>query len=475
MASIKSNFIYNSFLMVSNYLINLILFPYCARVLGVERFGTINFAQNIIQYFLFIAMMGITHIGVREIAKQSSTEDRNSTFSSLFALNLIYTLIALAIYLPLVFFVDRFWDQKSLFLLGSLQILFTTFTIEWYFRGTEDFRYITLRNVGIKVAFLISVFCLVRKPDDYILFFFLTVLMTLVNAIVNYWYAQKSVHFSLKRLRLGLYLKSSLSLGAYSILTSMYTTFNVAFLGFIWNDIQVGYYTTSLKLYTVILGFYSAFTGVMLPRMTSINESGDKASFSGLIEKSFELLYTIAMPLVMVLFVFAPELVALFAGKGYEPAIDMSRIVIPMLLVVGIAQILSFQVLIPKGYDKVTLYASIIGALVGVSANCFLTIKMAAIGTCFCVVITECCVTAYYLYVVHAKKLIHFNTKKIMLHFITSLPYAVICYILQNYFSNSYIFELCSAFMLCGLYFVLSQYFIIRNQLVRVFVLNLFK
>ena len=172
MASIKSNFIYNSFLMVSNYLINLILFPYCARELGVERFGTINFAQNIIQYLLFIAMMGITHIGVREIAKQSSPEDRNSTFSSLFALNLIYTLIALAIYLPLVFFVDRFWDQKSLFLLGSLQILFTTFTIEWYFRGTEDFRYITLRNVGIKVAFLISVFCLVRKSDDYILFFF---------------------------------------------------------------------------------------------------------------------------------------------------------------------------------------------------------------------------------------------------------------------------------------------------------------
>ena len=58
-------------------------------------------------------MMGITHIGVREIAKQSSTEDRNSTFSSLFALNLIYTLIALAIYLPLVFFVDRFWDTAN--------------------------------------------------------------------------------------------------------------------------------------------------------------------------------------------------------------------------------------------------------------------------------------------------------------------------------------------------------------------------
>ena len=41
MSSIKKNFAYNSFLSVSSHLINLILFPYCARVLGVERFGTV--------------------------------------------------------------------------------------------------------------------------------------------------------------------------------------------------------------------------------------------------------------------------------------------------------------------------------------------------------------------------------------------------------------------------------------------------
>ena len=46
MSSIKKSFAYNSFLMVSNYLINLVLFPYCTRMLGVERFGTINFAQK---------------------------------------------------------------------------------------------------------------------------------------------------------------------------------------------------------------------------------------------------------------------------------------------------------------------------------------------------------------------------------------------------------------------------------------------
>ena len=74
---VKKNFAYNSFLTVSNYVINLILFPFCTRVLGVERYGTVGFAQNIVQYFSFLAMMGITTIGVREIAKHSQGLDRD--------------------------------------------------------------------------------------------------------------------------------------------------------------------------------------------------------------------------------------------------------------------------------------------------------------------------------------------------------------------------------------------------------------
>ena len=115
--SIKKNFAYNSFLMVSNYIINLILFPFCARVLGVERFGTINFTQNIVQYFMFIAMMGITHVGVREIAKQTNKQDLNKCYSSMLGLNLLYTVFSLAIFVPLIFLVDRLAEIKILFFL----------------------------------------------------------------------------------------------------------------------------------------------------------------------------------------------------------------------------------------------------------------------------------------------------------------------------------------------------------------------
>mgnify|MGYP002627061597 CR=1 FL=1 len=163
MSGIKKNFAYNSFLTVSNYLINLILFPYCARVLGVERFGTTNFVQNVVEYFVFIAMMGITHIGVREIAKCNDINERNQCYSSLLLLNLFYSFVSLSIFLPLIFIVDRFVSLQTLFILGSFHILFSVFKVEWLFRGVEDFRYITIRNIAIKVIYVISVFLFVEE------------------------------------------------------------------------------------------------------------------------------------------------------------------------------------------------------------------------------------------------------------------------------------------------------------------------
>lgn len=452
--------------MVSNYIINFVLFPYCTRVLGVERFGTINFTENIVQYFVFLGMMGVTHVGVREIAKQKRKEDRDKCFSSIFGLNMIFTIISLAIYIPMIFVVNRFAATRTLFLLGSLQILFTAFSIEWYFRGTENFRYITVRNIIVKLCYLACVFSFVRSPDDYIVFYLLTVSVTVVCSIINFLYARRFINLSFREINIRRYVKSNLSLGAYSILTSMYTTFNVAYLGFVWGDIQVGYYSTALKLYTVILGFYSAFTGVMLPRMTNINVDGNGSAFRSMIHKSFLLLLTISIPLVIVLYVLAPELVTILAGESYAASIDLSRIVVPMLFVVGVAQVLAFQILIPKGFDKKTLCAAIIGAVVGVTSNLILTTKFGAVGACVTVVITEILVTLYYLYVTTSNKLITFELSLLVKHIIVALPYIILCIVPKKIFvGNSALVLLVSSF-LCVVYFFISQAMVLRNEII---------
>lgn len=467
MASIKRNFAYNSFLTVSNYVINLILFPYCARILGAERFGTTSFVQNVVEYFIFIAMMGITHIGVREIAKQTNKGDLNKCFSSLLILNLAYTFISLLIFIPLIFLIGRFFELKILFFFGAIQILFSTFRIEWLFRGVEDFKYITVRNLLIKVIYVVLVFIFVRTSDDYVLFFILTVAVTIANALYNYLYSRHIVSFTWKGVEPYRYLKSSLSLGVYSILTSMYTTFNVIFLGIAWNDVQVGYYTTAIKLYTVIVGLYSAFTGVMMPRLTSLLGKRDNQSYQMLIEKSISILFSIAIPVVAVLEMLAKEIIVLFAGNEYEMSIPMSRIVVPALFIVGLGQLLSFQILIPRGYDNVTLKASIIGSVTGVCFNIWLTSKYAAMGTCVAVVLTEICVTTYYLIIVYNEKLLRIDFKMLSKHVVVGVPYLLICYFFHSWLDGNVFWVPFFSVLLCVPWFFYSQYYLLHNDVVR--------
>ncbi len=66
--TLKNNFIYSSILTVSTYLFPLLVYPYISRTLGLSSIGIVNFVDNLVNYFILISMMGITTVGVREIA-----------------------------------------------------------------------------------------------------------------------------------------------------------------------------------------------------------------------------------------------------------------------------------------------------------------------------------------------------------------------------------------------------------------------
>lgn len=116
MASIKKNFAYKSVLTLSNYLINFITFPYVARVLGVERIGLVNFVDNTVNYFLLFATMGIGLLGVREIAAvKDDAEMRNRVYTNVIGINLLFTLVALVIYLICVASISQLRQYDELF------------------------------------------------------------------------------------------------------------------------------------------------------------------------------------------------------------------------------------------------------------------------------------------------------------------------------------------------------------------------
>ena len=184
--SIKKNFFYSSILTTANYIFPLLTFPYVTRVLGPTNIGICNFVDSIIHYFLLLSMLGIGVVGVREIAKAKNDQKKLSqVFSSLVLLNLLSTVLALLILFACVLYVPMFREYREMMWVGALKILFNTLLIEWFFKGIENFRYITIRSIVVRTIYVVCVFLFVRSSDDYDIYYLLMTLMIVANAFFN--------------------------------------------------------------------------------------------------------------------------------------------------------------------------------------------------------------------------------------------------------------------------------------------------
>lgn len=437
--SIKRNFAYKSILTISTYLINFITFPYVARVLGVERMGLVNFVDNTVNYFLLFATMGVGLLGIREIASvKEDKERRNQVYSNVLVLNLLFTLVSLSIYLLCVVTIPKLCQYDELFYIGTAKILFTVFLVEWFFTGIENFRYITLRNILIKVLYIISVFLFVRDASDYRFYFVLTVGVVVLNALINQLYIRKFVRIRWNNIQLFKYLKQNVTLGIYTLMTSMYLTFNVMYLGLVSDNTEVGYYTTAFKLYSVVLGFFTAFTNVMLPRMSSLLANGENARFQELVDRSFSMMATFCIPLILCSMILAPQIIYILSGFGYEGAILPMRIIMPAAFAVGMAQVLAIQVLMPMKKDKVLLVASILGAAVGLLINLLVVPSLESVGSAIVLVCSEAVVTGTYVVYVLSKGLAWIPIKVIGKSVSYSLPCALVCWGCGRWIENAF-------------------------------------
>lgn len=401
MSTLKKNIFYSGLLTTANYIFPLITYPYVSRVLGVANIGICNFVDSIINYFLLFSALGIGTVGIREIAKNKNNEKNlQDTFSKLFTVNTFSTTIALIVLLISMHIVPKLEENYELMWIGVLKLVFNYLLIEWFFKGLEDFKYVTNRTILVRCIYVISVFIFIKDPSDVVPYYLLLTLTIVVNAIINVIYARKYVKFKLKFSNLKYYTKSLSILGMYGVLTSLYTTFNVAFLGFVSTDIEVGYYTTSTKIHSIILMAFTAVTGVLMPRMASILAQKRYNEFQLLIKKSIRVLLIFALPCIMFIEFFAPLIIQIIAGSGYEGAVLPLRIIAPLVLIIGLEQILINQSLMPLGRDKAVLINSILGAIVGIIANIILVPWLGSVGSAITWLISEVvvmCSAFYYL------------------------------------------------------------------------------
>lgn len=465
MAGTRKNFVYNLILTLCNYVFPLITYPYVSRVLGVTNIGICNFVDSIIDYYVLFSTLGIGSYGVRAIAKYvDDKHKRDEIFTNLFVLNSITTIVFLFILFTTTYSFEKFAPYKDFLYIGSLKLIFSLFMTNWLFQGMSDFKYITIRSVIVRCIFVVFVFLFVRKSNDAIIYYLLTCLTIVLNAVINWNYGKKYRKLDVRKLKLSYYFFPVLSYGFYNILTAMYTTFNTVFLGFTSGDKEVGYFTTATKLYFIIMSVFTAFTTVMVPRIAKLVKDKNYADLQSISKDTLELVIIFSLPIIIFCELNAEEMIFLLSGKGFEGAVFVFRLVVLLLIIIGFEQIIIQQFLMALSSSSAIIWVSLTGAFFGLLANFILTPVLCSVGSAISWGISELAVLMVGVFLVRKLMKISIDFFSLARKSLTGIVYVVpLCLYFVGI--DSHLYFIGSGLYILILFLVINLY-MDRNQYV---------
>ena len=180
MASLKKNIFWNSVRVGSNLVFPLVTFPYVSRVLGPDTIGLFNYVTAIAAYFTLFASLGFPIYGVREIANvKDKPEEFGNIVNSIFTANVIATFIVYLAYFVVALLISG--EYLLLYFIIGLSVLMSCISFDWFYQGIEDFRYITVRSLIIKVISIVGLFIFVHDKSDLLAYAILSIVGTCGN------------------------------------------------------------------------------------------------------------------------------------------------------------------------------------------------------------------------------------------------------------------------------------------------------
>ncbi len=428
---------------VTQVLYPLVVFPYASRILLADYIGQVDFFNSIIQYIILFSSLGIPLYAVRESARvRNDAKELSKVSLEIVILHTFLTLFGYLIVFILCFSVDKIAADLPLFLLLSLNIIFNAIGCNWLFQGVEDFKYITLRGLLVKAICVVFLFVCVHSREDLIWYALLTVIGTVGGNVFNLWrmrlyvkpYWHKWNDLNIKR-----HIKPILKIFALNLIISIYVNLDLVMLGFLKDDSAVGYYTAAHKIEKILLTVVTSLGAVMLPRLSNLIAEGNKDEFDRLSQKSVDFIIFLSFPIFLGLIVVSEPLIHLFCGDSYEPAITTLKFLSPVILIIGLSNLIGIQVLYPQGKENLVIISTAVGAVVNFGINWFLIPVYGSDGAAFATLIAELCVTITQI-IIGAKYLPFkiINKQNVLVVFSAMIMF-VGCYYLLGFFDNDWL------------------------------------
>lgn len=468
MTSHKKNFIYNLILTISQVVFPLISFPYVARIIQPEGVGLISLVDTITSYIILIAALGIPIYGVREVAILKKDPNKLSAFIiEVLIIHLILTLTALLIYFSVIPLLDVLDLNKSLIFLGAFSIFSNVFSIEWYYKGIEDFKFITIRSLIVRFLATLLIFYFVKEKNDISLYYSILVISTVCSAVINFSYAFNKINLKLNRkiIFLKKHIKPLFYIFSSIAFVSIYTLFDTVFLGSISGEKAVGIYSTGLKIARIPMLFMGTLSTVFLPKLSEHFRNNEIETYNGILNKSLNFVISFGIPLIFLITAISNKIVLIFAGELFVESAVILNILSPLCLIVGLSSLFGLQILTPMSKDKYLTYAVFAGMVSSLGLNSVLIPMYSEIGAAISNILSEI-IVLYFTYFFSRKFVqIKIDISFVLKTFFYSIPMFLIPRLIFS-FDISLIVSLFLVSIISIIYFLFFQIFAIKNQLV---------
>jgi O-antigen/teichoic acid export membrane protein len=170
---------------IATYVLPLISVPIVSRIIGPEKYGTINFAVAYVAYFTLLISYSFDFSATRKISKDpDNIDNRNKVFSEVFYTQCLLFFLSTITFVILLFTVTQLKENKAVVIFSYLLCVSTLFTQNWLFQAMQDLSKVALFNLISKVLFTVAILIVVRKNQDYI---WQPLIISVVQAMVAIW------------------------------------------------------------------------------------------------------------------------------------------------------------------------------------------------------------------------------------------------------------------------------------------------
>jgi len=317
-------------------ILGLVAIALITRYLGQTGFGQYTTIITFISFFAVIADLGLTLITVQMISKPDAHLDR--TLGNLLALRLVSAIILLGIAPLAALFFPYSWEMKVGIFITSFAFLFTALgqILVGLFQKNLRMDKASIAEIVGRALLVIGFFIVIKYNYGLTGILAVTVFSNAASFLLQYLFALPFLKIKLQFdfVFWGEIIKKSWPLATTIILNLIYLRTDTLLLSIIPREseigilAEVGLYGAAYKVIDVLITLPFMFAGIILPILTARWAEKNKAGFALVLQKSFDAMMIVAIPLVIGTQLVADQIITVVAGADFVIAGKILKLLI---------------------------------------------------------------------------------------------------------------------------------------------------